>query len=391
MHVYASFDPFPAAKGAATHIAAFLHALAPVRGPWTLLTVEPSPTSRAVLPLPVNVEHVPLASPGKTLIDRVMAFRRNLLAWWGARRVEVAHVRSIFEGYPLAREKGRRCERLVYEVNALPSIELKYHYPLVAEDRDLLAKLQRQERVCLEAADLVVTPSPVTADLLRERCPGVRPVVIENGVDPGVFAHRAPTPWGPDGPRLLYAGTLASWQGVRVAIEALALYRRDGPARLTVVGAGRKRQRRALLERAYELGVADHVEVLKPCGREELIALHHASDVVLAPLMPNDRNLVQGCSPLKVVEAMALGTPLVASDLPAVRALAGDEEAVLVRPGSAKAVKDGVLRLQREAGLGARLSANARRRAEAELTWDRAGERLRAAYDEALGAAATSR
>ena len=92
VHVYASFDPFPAAKGAATHIAAFLHALAPARGPWTLLTVEPSPDSRAVLPLPANVDHVPLASPGKTLIDRVLAFRRELLRWWGPRRAQVARV-----------------------------------------------------------------------------------------------------------------------------------------------------------------------------------------------------------------------------------------------------------------------------------------------------------
>ena len=381
MLVYASFDPFPAPKGAATHIEAFVSRLAEAYGPWHLLTVAPSPGTVAGHALPSSVTHVALPTPGGTLIERVLAFRRELLRWWGGRRAEVVHVRSIFEGYPLARGKGRLCERLVYEVNALPSIELKYHYPALAEDRELLVKLEAQEQRCLEAADLLLTPSQVTADLLAERgAPRARIRVIPNGVDPQRFAWRAPRPWGAEGPRLLYAGTLSAWQGVHVALEALALYRRDLPARLTVVGPGRKRQRRALLERAAALGVEAALELLPSCTQSELLELHHACDVVLAPLMPNDRNLIQGCSPLKVIEAMAAGTPLIASDLPVVRALADDASALLVRAGSAKAIKDGVLRLGAEQGLGERLSRAARARVEGALTWERAGRALLEAY-----------
>jgi len=383
VRVYASFDPFPAPKGAATHIEAFVSRLALAQGPWELLTVAPSPGTVAGHALPPTVTHLALPTPGRSVIERVLAFRRELLRWWDGRQAEVAHVRSIFEGYPLARGKGHLCRRLVYEVNALPSIELKYHYPGVAEDDELLLKLENQEQRCLEAADLVLTPSPVTAELLQLRgVPAERIRVIPNGVDPERFAWRAPRAWGPEGPRLLYAGTLSAWQGVGVALEALALYRRDHPARLTVVGPGRKRQRRRLLERAAALGVDEHVEFLPSCTRAELVELHHACDVVLAPLMPNDRNLVQGCCPLKVVEAMALGTPLIASDMPAVRALANEEHALLVRPGSAKALKDGVLRLREDPTLGARLSEAARARVEAELSWEQAGDALLAAYAE---------
>ena len=50
------------------------------------------------------------------------------------RKVDVVHVRSIYEGYPLAKRKKDVCDFFVHEVNGLPSIELKYHYPEVDED-----------------------------------------------------------------------------------------------------------------------------------------------------------------------------------------------------------------------------------------------------------------
>jgi glycosyltransferase involved in cell wall biosynthesis len=43
--------------------------------------------------------------------------------------------------------------------------------------------------------------------------------------------------------------------------------------------------------------------------------------VCVAPLTLNDRNVTQGCCPLKVLEYMAAGRPLVASNLPVVREL----------------------------------------------------------------------
>jgi glycosyltransferase involved in cell wall biosynthesis len=112
-----------------------------------------------------------------------------------------------------------------------------------------------------------------------------------------------------------------------------------------------------------------------------LVDLIHSSDAVLAPLPPNDRNLEQGCCPLKVIEAMAAGTPLIASDMPVVSTLAGnDNEALLVRPGSAKAIKDGLLRLREDPTLGQRLSQKARARVEKQFTWSHATTRLLDSY-----------
>ena len=192
--VSTSFDLFPSPKGASIHIAAFCQGLRDAFGNVTLVTPEttfssptPDPSSSAnsrshaaMLTLPriqrrtleAGWDHVTIPALGDNLMQRVLSFRRHAESWWRNRRATVIHFRSIFEGHPLARAKHARCEKLVYEVNGLPSIELKYHYPSVADDAELLAKLHAQEQRCLEAADLIVTVSQTTASLLLQHDSG---------------------------------------------------------------------------------------------------------------------------------------------------------------------------------------------------------------------------
>ncbi|MFP2900091.1 glycosyltransferase family 4 protein [Corallococcus sp. 4LFB] len=316
--VYASFDRFPAPKGAAVHIRAFVEALGAAFGTVDLVAIGDAPGA----PPPALGPHVayhPLGARGKDLVAQALTFRSHLGAWWRGRpRAKVVHVRSIFEGYPIARRKAALTDALVYEVNGLPSIELKYHHPDVADDAELMRKLLAQEEACLHAADLLVTPSAVTAEHLVSR--GADPKrlrVIPNGVDLDVFRYAPPRPPEAGRPlRMLYSGTMTAWQGVHHAIEACRLLRRDLPVTLTLVGPLRKHARRALLDRCGDLVLQGAVEILEPLPQEELARLHHACDVVLVPLPVNDRNCVQGCCPLKLLEAMATGTPVIVSDLP---------------------------------------------------------------------------
>jgi glycosyltransferase involved in cell wall biosynthesis len=82
---------------------------------------------------------------------------------------------------------------------------------------------------------------------------------------------------------------------------------------------------------------------------------------------------------------MASGTPVVASDLPVVRELMQpDVEGILVRAGSAKAIKDGILRLIREEGFSRQLSCAARSRVEREFTWKQSQAKLIQVYRELL-------
>jgi glycosyltransferase involved in cell wall biosynthesis len=381
---YISFDVVPAPKGAAIHIMAFSEYLAAAFGKISLVTLSgnlETITDREISP---GIWQTTLPNTGNNLIDRILCFRRFLHIWYQKRNFEIIHFRSIYEGLPLALNKPKVCDKLVFEVNGLPSIELKY--PKVAEDPELLHKLTCQEQICLQAADLIVTPSQVTAEYLESRGAIASKIkVIPNGVDLDIFKFNNPSHKDRDF-QLLYFGTLSSWQGVNLAIEALELICKDLPATLTIIGAaGSDRSFPRIIQLASKLGVADRLNLIPPVSQLELVNYIHQADAVIAPLTPNDRNLIQGCCPLKVLESMAAGTPVISSDLPVVRELGiNGKHFLLVKPGSAKGIKDAVLQLAADPELGIDLAIASRSQVELNYPWKRAGEALIGGYEELM-------
>ena len=368
---YISFDNVPAPKGAATHIEAFTRAIAAHFGAVELVTVSDVESHAERWS---GVFHTELPGVGRSLIDRVLCFRQFLDRWLAGRTLEAIQFRSIFEGLPLLRLRPR--PKLIFEVNGLPSIELKDRYPTVADDRELMTKLRSQESACLQAADRIVTPSGVTARYLVEHrgVDAAKVRVIPNGVDVELFhpSGQAEAPAPQD--RLLYFGTLSQWQGVDLAVRAAAQI----SAKLTILGAGSSRQREAISALAHKLGAP--VDVLPPVSQTDLVAALHQSFVVLAPLTLSERNIVQGCCPLKILESMAAGIPVIASDLPVVREL--DVQCLLVKPGSVDQIAQAVLQLRASPELWRTLSAEGRRQIEERYTWDRAATTLVAVYNE---------
>jgi glycosyltransferase involved in cell wall biosynthesis len=391
--IYISFDTVPAPKGAAIHIEAFARSLAEAFGKIQLVTVSPASEGTDAQEIWPGVIQTTLPALGDTLINRVLYFRTMLSIWWSKRRFEIVHIRSIYEGFPIAINKQKLCDRLIFEVNGLPSIELKYRYPKVAEDRELLQKLTAQEQICLDASDLVLTPSCVTSNFLQQRgVPAGKICVIPNGVDLNIFSlsPSLPLSFSPSPFHLLYFGTLSAWQGVNLAVEALALVNRDFSAKLTIIGAAgsttnsqNARYFQSLKQLAIDLGVSDRLTLLPPVSQLELVGYLQAADAIVAPLTPNDRNLIQGCCPLKILEGMASGTPVISSDLPVVRELGiNGEHFLLVKPGSAKAIKDAICQLQSTPELATKLAVAARDRIVSDYTWQQAGNTLVNIYEE---------
>jgi glycosyltransferase involved in cell wall biosynthesis len=378
---YVSFDTVPAPKGAATHILAFAQALRETFGGVDLVTVAPGVESATNPERWPGVFHTELPALGETLIDRVLCFRRFLAHWLASRHFEAIQFRSIFEGLPIAGLARR--SRLIFELNGLPSIELKYRYPGSEDDRELMRKIVAQEQECLAAAHLVVTPSGVTRQYLisTRAVPAEKIRVIPNGVDIDMWSG---SPVAQDGVfKLLYFGTLSSWQGVELGIRALAQVHKESSATLTIIGAGSGRERDSLLALAAKLGLGAFVSVLPAMPQAELARHVRACGAVLAPLALNDRNLVQGCCPLKILEGMAAGVVVIASDLPVVRELGCDGvHFLLVKPGSVDQIAQAALRLARDPEYASGIARQARAHVLEHYTWERAGEALSRAYGE---------
>lgn len=352
-----------------------------------LVTVSPTPEFIPAYPLypPVienqisrtknQVSHIQLPALGKNLIDRVLSFRQNLREWLRESTYDVIHFRSIWEGFPLVKEK--RGAHFIYEVNGLPSIELKYRYPDLLDDRDLLEKIRRQEDFCLERASVIITPSPVTEAYLRSRGINTAIEVIANGVDPELFWPHPPAP--PPPTRLLYFGTFAPWQGLELAIRATAQLPEN--FYLTAIGQATKTQRRNLQKLIHKLNLDHRCQLWPAVPQAELVRHLHQSHLVIAPLTLCDRNLVQGCCPLKVLEAMSAGVPVITTDLPIIRNLGIDRQHfVLTRPNSVEDMVAKILELDSNPSLCQHLSINGRQHILENFTWDRSGQALREIY-----------
>jgi len=388
--LYVSFDVVPSPKGASVHIEQFARILSNRYGALHLVTVAESNQVNVKTSnneLGQGIVHTTLAAPGDNLIDRVLNFRRLLEKFLEAQTFDLAHFRSPFEGYCLAKHKGRNLKQLVFEVNGLPSIELKYRYPQLVDDDVLIGKLLGQEQFCFEKSDLVITPSEITANLLKKRGVATEKLrVIPNGVDLSLFSTAPMPALRPDDKlRLLYFGTLSPWQGVDQALLAVSRLSKICKINLSIIASARKQQLDDLHSSIAQLSLSENVTVLPTCSQSEVLAHIHDSHIVLAPLSADDRNLEQGCCPFKILESMAAGRPVLASALPVVLEIAGSEPLVfLCKAGSAGSLQDALLELRSNPERLQTVAQLARRRIEENYSLSYTGKLLLDSYEELL-------
>lgn len=385
--LFAAFDAVPAPKGASVHILESVRALARfaevdlITLPGTIATGSETASGAECPGVPPGVRHYPVVRPEENFLQRAVAFGDSVAERLVVHDYQVVHVRSIWEGTPARLLQPQRGYRLVYEVNGLPSIELRAHYSGLTGNRELLFRLRSQERALLHAASLVITQSQTTRRLLLTLgAPAARLRVIPNGVDADRFdVGTAPAN---DPPTLLYLGTLAPWQGLEFLVAALRLLAPEREFRARLVGSGRKEWRKSLEREIRRTGLDGRVELLPSVVPAEVPALLAAADICLAPLAVTERNVRQGCCPLKILEYMAAGRPIVAPRLPVVRELLTEgETALLYKPDRPRRLAEALTCLLDDPALRARLGAAARQEVCARLTWEHHHQALIHAYD----------
>jgi len=373
--LYAAFDRFPTRKGASTHIARFAPCLFEHAGGGLLYVMGD-------LTLPVhqvedNVEILRYSVPIENLLERATAFGAHLdqVLDQAERSVRIAHFRDPWSGVPILSRPHRYAS--VFEVNALPSIELPHAYPGIAPRT--LEKIRATEMFCLHECDAVVTPSQTTSRLLESLgVPARKIAVVPNGAD---LIEPAPRPTNAPQNYLLYFGALQSWQGVDTLLRAFARLADLDDLHLVICGSLRSRDARRCERFAERLGLQPRMHWEWELDAAQLAPWIANAQLSLAPLRECARNVSQGCAPLKILESMAAGVAVVASDLPPVRELIRDGvEGRLVAPDRpaelARAIRVLMAYPERRRDLGAR----ARERVAAEFGWPRSLQRLRDVY-----------
>lgn len=231
------------------------------------------------------------------------------------------------------------------------------------------------ETWCAQRADAVVTLSASMRDELAAR--GVDPARVHlapNAVDPAWLtvgdAERAAAArlrdslrLAPDTLVVAAVGTMNGYEGLDVLLDALTSPLAP-PAHVLLVGGGPERDRLARRAAAEGLPVTLPGAVPPDDVRRWLLA----ADVVALPRL--DLPVTRLVPPLKPVEAMGLGIPVVASDLPPLAELVTHgTTGLLVPPGDPAALAAALRVLAADPDLRRRLGAAAAQHVSATRTW----------------------
>ena len=172
---------------------------------------------------------------------------------------------------------------------------------------------------------------------------------------------------------VLYAGKLMRRKGVNVLIEAMRFL----PGRRLLLVGGSSKDIHAYRVFAERHGVVAQVtfEGFVPPG--QMSRYYERAKVGTCPL-PSGASIISDrfTCPLKLLDMMACGVPVVATDKETIRAIVCDgETALLVKPNSAEALASGIQRLLDDRTLARRLATNARK-AVGHYAWENRAKRL---------------
>jgi len=300
-----------------------------------------------------------------------------------ARAADVVYTTGMFGRSSAGATLARR--PYVVKLTADPAFERARRRGLVDGDVDEFQRTRgdaaiRALRVARDAelrhAAHVFTPSAYLRELaVGWGVPAERVSVLPNPAPPPPELRpreELRTGFGFDGPTLAFAGRLTAQKSLGVALEAVAAV--DG---VTLAIAGEGDERAPLERRAAELGLGPRVRFLGALPRERVLELFAAADASI--LSSSWENF-----PHTVVEALAVGTPVIATAIGGVAEIVHDgENGLLVPAGDAAALAGAVRRYLGDAELRERLRA-----AAAPSVAEYAPERVFARLEETLANAA---
>lgn len=199
-------------------------------------------------------------------------------------------------------KRSGRVKKLIYD-------DWDYHPGL--ETRSFKRnRVERRERLCARVSDVVITVNGLLADLRKKQ--GAKQVeVIPNGLDLSLFSRAREKQSHP--PTLLYMGSLSPLWNIEIAIRALpTLAERIPNVRLLIAGYGPAES--ALRQLSRELGQEERVKFLGTFAYEALPSILAQADVGITTALP-DSTFRHYATPLKIIEYMAAGLPVIASRL----------------------------------------------------------------------------
>lgn len=263
------------------------------------------------------------------------------------------------------------------------------HHPLTIDRREAFARNRTfneqyhtavfypvaMQGFVIRRVDRVITASEAGRAAIQADfgVPPERITVVPNGLDTEFYR---PDPRGAREPaRLLFVGNSDDFKkGAEFLVEALALL--PEPVRLRIVDEPFPARAR-VFEAAERLGIGHRIEVTGRLGPQRLREEYRRCTLLVQP------SLYEGFG-LPAAEALACGTPVVATAVGAVPEVVTPATGVLVPPRDARALAEAIQALLDDPARQKRLGEAGRMRMEEQFSWARCGERTAAVYEQVL-------
>ena len=273
-----------------------------------------------------------------------------LRAGWLAQQLRedgVEHLHSHFISSPAD------LAELVASLRAIP-------FSISAHAKDIYLSEPAALKRKLLAARFTVTCTDVNRQVLAGIAPQAQVHRMYHGVDHALFHPRQRELLPSGAPLIVSVGRLRAKKGLDCLINACAVLRQRGQAfACEIVGYGEEQGR--LQARIEALGLQAQVRLVGKLAREQVIARYARAAVYVQPsriAADGDRDGI----PNVLLEAMAMGLPVVASRVSGIPELVGDGfNGLLVEPDDAPALADAITRLLKQPALCADLGCQARR------------------------------
>jgi len=228
-------------------------------------------------------------------------------------------------------------------------------------------------------ADVLVVANNRTRRALPPSAHGRVVTLVENGVDLSLWGSRDETDCENGPVRFIFSGRLVDWKGVDLLIEAFKQVAVQIPSTLELLGDGA--ERRDLDARVKREGLTGMVRFLGWHSQAECARLFRTADVFVLPSLFESGGAV-------VLEAMAVGLPVVATRWGGPTDYLDDTCGILVPPSSREqliaGLRDAMLRLAQSPQLRRDMGRAGRRRVIDRFDWERKVDQMLRIYAEAV-------
>ena len=301
---------------------------------------------------------------------------------------EILHAASNWMNGIVAVHAGRILGvPVIYEVRGLweltrtakdPDFEGSEHFQMIS----------RMEVEAARAADCVITITEgLRQELISRGVPADRIRLAQNGVDTERFKplerdmDLARELGLPEGPVVGYVGSLVRYEGIHHLLEAVSKLRQENRWKGSVMIVGDGEVRSELEALSKSLGIADICIFTGRVDFREVERYYSLIDIAPFPRLP--LKVCELVSPLKPFEAMAMGIPVIASDVAAMEEfITPNENGILFRKGDCDSLAEALHQMITDASLLEELGASSRSWVKNNRTWIHSAETIASIHDD---------